>query len=287
MSNEATVRVEVKGDFAHVIFDQPNSRANTLTTTVWNDLSAAIDIVGQRTDVRGAILSSAKDGIFVAGADLKELYGMMSGPENAVRELLGLGLRVLESLESLPIPTVAVIDGAALGGGMEVALACEYRIVGSHPKCKMGLPEVKLGLIPGWGGTQRLPRIVGIPASVEMLISGRAFSALESFAVGLADENVPSNQLIETATTVLARADWDQRREKKRQPVKDTVSVDWSNLLSQLSDDERPAAEAAIRVVGEGAGLELSQATAFETDAFVPLLFGPAARRRIEGFLKK
>ncbi len=287
MNDAPAVRIEFRDTIAHITFDQPDSRANTLSTAVWSDFADALTQVAGKRDLNGLVLSSSKDGIFIAGANLRELYGLIDDQTGLTRRLLNAGLDVLAAIEAMPFPTVAMIDGAALGGGLEVALACDYRIAGSHPKCKLGLPEVKLGLIPGWGGTQRLPRLVGLATGAEMLITGRSYSPLEAFAIGLIDEAVPSEELDAAVAVTLARTDWSARRNKRANPAIGDKPSDWSAQLSQLSDDERPAAEESLRVVAEGAKLPLMQATAIETDAFVPLLNGPAARRRIEAFLKK
>ena len=287
MNEAAAVRVEYEATIARIIFDQPNARANTLSTAVWSDLADALTEVAARHDLTGLILSSKKDGIFIAGADLKELYGLLGDETGLARRLLTAGLGVLAAIEAMPFPTVAMIDGAALGGGLEVALACDYRVAGSHPKCKLGLPEVKLGLIPGWGGTQRLPRLVGLAPGAVMLITGRSYSSLEAFAVGLVDDALPSDQLEAAAIAALTRPDWSARRNKRDSAAIGEMPTEWSEQLAQLSEDERPAAEAALRLVAAGAKLPLQQATAIETDAFIPLLNSPAARRRIEAFLKK
>lgn len=287
MNESPSVRLEVQDSIARIIFDQPNSRANTLSTAVWSDFADVLTSITTHRDLRGAIVSSSKDGIFIAGADLKELHGLLDDQQGLTRRLLTAGLNVLAALEAMPFPTVAMIDGAALGGGLEVALACDYRVAGSHVKCKLGLPEVKLGLIPGWGGTQRLPRVVGLAAGTEMLITGRTFTSLEAFAIGLVDEAAPSGQLPAAATTILTRTDWRERRRRKETLIAETMVNDWSAQLGQLSGDERPAAEVALQVVAKGAQLPLEQATAVETDAFVPLMRSDAARRRIEAFLKK
>src|SRR4051812_34347268 len=158
---DPAVRLDVRPDTVAVLtLDQPGSKANVLTTQMWTELEAAVDALATRTDVRGLVIASAKPGIFIAGADLKLLANAAGPNDPAVRSFIEHGLRVLEKLEALPFPTCAAIDGAALGGGLEVALACDYRVVGTSDKVKLGLPEVTLGLIPGWGGTQRLPRWV-------------------------------------------------------------------------------------------------------------------------------
>ena len=148
-----SIRVAIRPDSVAVLtFDQPGSKANVLTTELWQELEATLDTLKSRAELKALVLASAKPGIFIAGADLKLLANALTPNEPAVRAFIELGLRVLEKLESLPYPTCAAIDGAALGGGLEVALACDSRICGTNPKVKLGLPEVTLGLIPGWGG---------------------------------------------------------------------------------------------------------------------------------------
>jgi enoyl-CoA hydratase/carnithine racemase len=149
----SAVQLVVRPDSVAVVtLDQPGRKANVLSAGLWDDFEAVIDSLAARTDLKGMVLASAKPDIFIAGADLN-LLGSAPGPgDPAVRGFIEQGLRVLQKLESLPFPTCAAIDGAALGGGLEVALACDYRLCGTNPQAKLGLPEVKLGLIPGWGG---------------------------------------------------------------------------------------------------------------------------------------
>ena len=161
--------------------------------------------LAHRPDVTGLILESAKPGIFIAGADLKELGERRPRPAPGVIEL---GHRVLDMLEALPFPTVAAIDGAALGGGLEVALACDFRVCGTNPKVQLGLPEIKLGLIPGWGGTQRLPRLVGVEEAIERLLSGESYDASDPPPDDLVDETVASERLADAARTGSATGDW-------------------------------------------------------------------------------
>src|SRR5688572_4802736 len=154
--------------------------------------------------------------MFIAGADLKELGSADAG---GTRGLIELGHRVLHTLEELPYPTVAAIDGAALGGGLEVALACDFRLCGTGPKVQLGLPEIKLGLVPGWGGTQRLPRLVGVEEAIERLLSGESYDVTDPPPDDLVDETVPSEQLAQAGSNWLATGDWREVREAKRSPV--------------------------------------------------------------------
>jgi enoyl-CoA hydratase/carnithine racemase len=154
--------IDLANGVAVLTFDQPGSRANILTREMWGELRTALEQLAGEAGIRGLVLASAKPGIFIAGADLKFFATVAEQNDPAVAELIRFGLDTLELLETLPFPTCAAIDGAAVGGGLEVALACDTRLLGTNPRVELGLPETKLGLIPGWGGTQRLPRIAGM-----------------------------------------------------------------------------------------------------------------------------
>src|SRR6478752_1686126 len=179
MSQQITLTTRDDG-VAVLTFDQPGSKANVLTRELWTEFGETLASLATRTDLKGLVLASAKPGIFIAGADLKLLANAPGPNDPEVRAFIEQGLRVLEQLEALPFPTCAAIDGAALGGGLEVALACDSRIAGVNPKLQLGLPEVKLGLTPGWGGTQRLPRIAGLPSATEMVTTGQSLDIREA-----------------------------------------------------------------------------------------------------------
>src|SRR5262245_28665782 len=210
-------------EIATITFDQQGSRANTLSSNTWNELAHAVTEASSQSHVKGLILKSAKDGMFLAGADLKELFALpIDNPEPA-RALLQLGHRVLSLLEAAPFPSVAIIDGACLGGGLEVALACDYRIAGMNPKIKIGLPEVKLGLIPGWGGTQRLPRIVGLAIGADLLVTGRALTGHEAWQFGFVDVVHSSDELESAAIRCVGNSsfdEWSGRRRTKHSPMR-------------------------------------------------------------------
>src|SRR5947208_565735 len=189
MSQAITVTTRPDG-VAVLTFDQPGSKANVLTRELWTEFGEALAALHTRTDLKGLVLASAKPGIFIAGADLKLLANAPGPNDPEVRAFIELGLRVLEQLEALPFPTCAALDGAALGGGLEVALACDYRVCGTNPKVQLGLPEVKLGLIPGWGGTQRLPRIIDmnrLHAACKLVTTAELLDAPSAVAHEVAD----------------------------------------------------------------------------------------------------
>jgi enoyl-CoA hydratase/carnithine racemase len=276
------VRAEVRPDRVAVLtIDQPDAKVNVLTGQLWADLGAAVDGLAARADLAGVVVASGKPGVFVAGADLK-LLGDAPGPNDpAVRAFLELGLRVLGKLDALPVPTCAAIDGAALGGGLEVALACDYRAVGSHPRTQLGLPEVKLGLIPGWGGTQRLPRLVGLPAAADLLTTGNPVGGPQALDLGLVDAAADSAGLLDAAARlVLDRPGWADRRAAKHAPL----PLD-AHPTAKMPPVTAPAAvREAYRVATEGAKLPLDAGIRLETAAFLQLAGSAESKELIAEF---
>ncbi|MBX7103728.1 MAG: enoyl-CoA hydratase/isomerase family protein [Gemmataceae bacterium] len=284
------LKLEYLGPTARITFDQPESRANVLSSAMWDALGAAVADVAGRADVSALVLMSAKPGIFLAGADLNELYSLPPDDPAPARALVKKGLDVLQALESLPIPVAAAIDGACLGGGLEVAMACDFRVAGTHPKCKLGLPEVKLGLIPGWAGTQRLARIIGLDRAAEMLVTGRSLSADEALQAGLVDRVAPGESLESAAVDLLQvspREAWQDRRTKKREPAPAGTITGARELLASLPAEEKTAGEIALQVLALGNRLPLPMGAKVESESFVPLLASPAARAKMAIFLKK
>lgn len=270
----SAITVAVRPDAVAVLtFDQPNSRANVLSRELWSEFGDALAALAGRTDVKGLVVASAKPGIFIAGADLKLLASAPGPNDPDVRAFIEQGLRVLEQLEALPFPTCAAIDGAALGGGLEVALACDYRACGTNPKVQLGLPEVKLGLIPGWGGTQRLPRLIGAERAVQMLTSGDSLNAQQATECGLVGSFAESSELIESAAKLFTN---NRARHARFGPVANAALPPQSELSG--------AAAEAVRVVIEGAPLLLREAIAVETDAFLRLAGGDESKRLIAEF---
>lgn len=288
--SEAALRLEVTDGLARLVFDQPNSRANVLSTALWTEFGQALDDLAHRPGITGLVLESAKPGIFIAGADLKELGGADPGQ---VRSLIELGHRVLHTLEELPFPTVAAIDGAALGGGLEVTLACDFRVCGTNPMVQLGLPEIKLGLIPGWGGTQRLPRLVGVEEAIERLLSGESYDATDPAPEDLVDATVPSESLTGTASTWLVTGDWRTVRAAKRAAVPADLLpsaeflAETRQTLEVIESPMRPAAAEVLKVVLEGSLTDVAGGIRLETEAFVRLAASDNARQLIAEFFAK
>ena len=174
---------------AHLVFDLPGEKVNKFTAAVMDELDGLIAGFERRDDLKLIVISSGKPDMFIAGADIAEIKGLTTVEQALAKARRGQD--VFERLANLAItkhiPIVAVIDGPCLGGGMELALACTHRVVTDAEKTKLGLPEVTLGIIPGWGGTQRLPRLVGLPIAVDMILSGRQIPGAKAMKLGLAD----------------------------------------------------------------------------------------------------
>lgn len=181
---------KVQKGIGTVTFDTPDSKVNILTAETLKRLDAIIDeIRNNSANLEAVLLVSAKQDIFIAGADIKEIDGITSREEGMEKALAGQD--IFNKLEDLPVPTIAVIDGVALGGGCELALACRYRVATFNEKVSIGLPEVNLGILPGFGGTYRLPRLVGLTESLSMILPGKTVDAQKALRIGLVDRLIP------------------------------------------------------------------------------------------------
>lgn len=178
----------VKGDVAVIRINSPNSKVNTLNKEVQSEFVEVMNEIWANDQIRSAVLISSKPGCFVAGADINMLASCTT-PQEATR-ISQEGQRMFEKLEKSPKPVVAAISGSCLGGGLELALACQYRIATKDRKTVLGVPEVLLGILPGAGGTQRLPKMVGVPAAFDMMLTGRNIRADRAKKMGLVDQLV-------------------------------------------------------------------------------------------------
>lgn len=193
----ANVEYEKKGAIAYVTVNRPKV-LNALNAATWTDLRSAFEDARDDAAVRGIILTGAGDKAFIAGADISELaHATAIDAEQFSR----FGQQVLDLVEGLGKPVIAAINGFALGGGCETAMACTIRI--AVETAKFGQPEVKLGLVPGGGGTQRLPRLVGKGRALQLILSGEMIGAQEAWRIGLVNEIVPAADLITRAEAIL------------------------------------------------------------------------------------
>ncbi len=226
------VLYEKKGAIAYVTLNRPKV-LNALDTPTWSDLATAFREARDDAEVRGVILTGAGDRAFIAGADIGELAHL--GAFDA-QESSRFGQGVLDLIENLGKPVIAAVNGFALGGGCETALACTLRL--AVPTAKFGQPEVKLGLLPGGGGTQRLPRLVGKGRALQLILTGDPIDAEEAHRIGLVNEIVPAADLIARAEAILARIAGNA-------PIALKLALEVVNKGLETSQDEACALEAA------------------------------------------
>lgn len=194
-----TLTSTLEQDVLVVTIDRPGEAVNTLTPELVSELESMFMQVNDDSVIEGVVLISGKPDSFIAGADIEQFLDIRTSGE--AERISRMGQDVLHRLETLRVPVVAAIHGACLGGGLETTLACRYRICTEHPKTALGVPEVQLGLIPGLGGTQRLPRRVGLQAALDMILTGRSIRPKRALQMGLVDEMVHPAILRDIAIT--------------------------------------------------------------------------------------
>lgn len=188
MSTQPAVTLEVENGIAVLTLDVPGASVNTFSPQVIQEFTVLLDRIDKDVHVRGAVVISGKAGNFIAGADIDQFLEFKTAADAS--NASAFGHTMFHRIEKGRVPVVAAVDGACLGGGLELALACAYRIAAESPKTLFALPEVKLGLIPGAGGTQRLPKQVGLQAALDMILTGKNVRAKKAMQLGLVDETV-------------------------------------------------------------------------------------------------
>jgi enoyl-CoA hydratase len=228
----ANVLYEKKDAIAYVTVNRPKL-LNALNTPTWKDLRTAFEHARDDATVRGVILTGAGDKAFIAGADISELAHVAAfEAEQSSR----FGQGVLDLIENLGKPVVAAVNGFALGGGCETAMACTIRI--AVDTAKFGQPEVTLGLVPGGGGTQRLPRLVGKGRALQLILSGEMISADEAYRIGLVNEVVPAADLITRAEAILKKI-------ASNAPIAVKFALEVTNMGLETSQSEGSLLEAS------------------------------------------
>ena len=220
-AREPALTMEVReGGVAVVKFDVPGEKVNTLCTALTDDFRECLDKIDADESIKSVVLMSGKDSCFIAGADIAQLDGCSTSQE--LQELSQMGQQMMDRVENNKRPFVAAIHGPALGGGLEVALACDYRICTEHKSTNMALPEVQLGLLPGAGGTQRLPRLIGLEKAMPLMLQGKNVKPKQAKRMGLVDGLADPNAL-EHAAVFAARglADGSIKMPAKRRKKKD------------------------------------------------------------------
>lgn len=277
---------------AELVFSSPGS-VNTLDTKTVASLGNALDILEQLDGLQGVLLRSDKPA-FIVGADITEFLSLFAAPREHLQAWLVEANRIFSRLEDLPVPTVAAINGYALGGGCECVLAVDIRI--ATPTTRIGLPEVKLGIMPGFGGTVRLPRLLGADSALDIIAAGKDISAAEALKVGLVHAVVADEKLVDAAVGILHQAisgqiNWLAYRQPKREPLKlSAIEAAMSfttakAMVMQTAGKHYPAPITAVKTVEAAAGMARDAALTIETQNFVPLAGTDAARALVGIFL--
>ena len=216
---------------AVVTIDLPGESQNTLKAAFITEAHALLDRLEQDSAVQGVVFISGKPGSFIAGADINMLQACRTAAE--ATELSKAGQRFFDRLANFKVPMVAAIDGACLGGGLELALACHGRICTDQPKTALGLPEVMLGVLPGSGGTQRLPRLIGIPAALDLMLTGKHLNAQKARRLGLVDDVAPATILLPSAIALAKKL-------RSTRPVRNNASLFSVKGLTKLALEDNP-----------------------------------------------
>ena len=284
----------IENGIAVVSFDLPGEPVNKLSTAVKTELEALLSRLREDPLTRAVVLISGKADTFIAGADIEEFTAI--GTQTEAERLSFEGQETVSRLETFQKPIVAAINGACLGGGLEVALACHYRVATDHPKTVLGLPEVQLGLIPGAGGCQRLPRLIGARAALDMILTGKTERASKALRLGLVDEVVPRSILRQVAISAgdrLARQGLPKRSQKaglagwildRTAAGRQLVYRGARKQLLQKTGGHYPAPLAALEAVRVGLEQGITAGLAEEHRAFGELAVGDVSRKLVQIF---
>ncbi|GAA6140147.1 fatty acid oxidation complex subunit alpha FadB [Arenicella sp. 4NH20-0111] len=296
MFNGSAISVKMlDGGIAEMNFDLQGESVNKFDSKTVSELAEAVALLDDADDVKGLLVTSAKP-VFIVGADITEFVPLFgdNGGDIDVGSHLGKNNDSFNTLETLDFPTCVAINGYAMGGGLELCLACDFRVMSSV--AKVGLPETKLGIIPGWGGTVRLPRIAGADTAIDWIASGKEVRADAALKAGVVDGVVAPEDLRDAALTVLQNAidgkmDYEDRRDQKDEPLKlnETESMmvfeTSKAFVKGMSGPHYPAPVKAIEVMQHAARKYRDDALDIEQDAFAELAQTPVAESLVGLFL--
>ncbi len=247
------VKISIEDRAALLTLDYPPM--NVLNTATVTELDGALDELLANDEVKAIVITGGGQYAFIAGADINQILNIKDGQE--ARELVKMGQTLLNKIEAAPKPIIAAINGYALGGGLELAMACHIRICNN--RAQLGQPEINLGIIPGFGGTQRLPRIVGKGRALEMILTGARISGAEAANIGLVNKAVPAGEVVRTAM----------------------------GLAKKMASLSRSSLAAALVAVNEGMKVSLAEGLDMEADQFASLMETEDAKEGLKAFLEK
>lgn len=290
----SAITVQLLDDqIAELCFDSKNGSVNAFSADVVKELDQALTAIEGDKSIQGVIATSGKEA-FIVGADITQFGGVFEAGPDAIKAMLKDNNDNFNRLEALSVPVVAAINGYALGGGLEFALACDYRIAST--KAKVGLPETKLGLVPGWGGTVRLPRIAGVDTAITWIATGKDNRADDALKFGVVDAVVEPEQLKAAAIhtvkqCISGKLNYQARREQKRSPmplnmIETMMAFETSKAFVQATAGPNyPAPTEAVKAMQKASTMTRDDALKVEADAFVKLAQGDVARSLVSIFL--
>lgn len=284
---------QIENGFVEIVFDLKGESVNKFNEATVNELKTVVEKIQALSGVKGLLISSGKE-TFIAGADVTEFFGHFKKSEEELASWLGNVNKIFSAIEDLPYPSVTAIAGFALGGGFELPLATTYRVVAE--KSKIGLPETKLGIYPGWGGTVRLSRLIGADNAIEWVASGTQYSAEEALKFGAIDAVVPAAKLREVSLNMLVQArdgklNWQAKQDKKRKPLNlnkiESMMVfeGAKGFIAGQAGPNYPAPLEAITAMAAGATLSRDEALKLEAKGFAKVAKTPTAHSLVSIFL--
>lgn len=286
-SNPSAFTLTVGEDgIAILSMDVPGETMNTLKVEFSDQISEMLDTIEADNAIKGVVVTSGKDNSFVAGADISMLAACTSAAQ--AQEISEGGQRIFDRIEAMKIPFVAAIHGPALGGGLELALACHYRVCSDDNKTVVGLPEVQLGLLPGSGGTQRLPALIGIQQAMQMMLTGKQVRAKQALKYGIVDASVPKSVLMDVATE-FAKKPIKKRPEPKlnamgkaleRTPMgRQTLFKQARKQTAAQTKGNYPAPDLIIDCIQAGGGKATKEGYKVEAENFGKLVMTPESKQ--------
>lgn len=283
-------------DIGILYFDLPGEKVNKFSTAVMKELEQNIDQL-EKEDLKCLLIISKKPKIFIAGADISEIKDLNDSESGYQIGLRGQG--IFTRISRLPFPTVSVIDGACMGGGTEMSLACSYRIATDSPATQIGLPEVNLGILPGWGGTQRLPRLIGLQRSLDIVLTGRRLDAKRAYRNCIIDKIIAAEwveeQAIAFAKEIIAGKNKKYLQRRKTRGLVPNLLNKTSfgrkimfkrarQLILKKTAGHYPAPLRALKVLQETAGLPIERGFDIEARALGDLIVTPISKNLVQIF---
>ncbi|MCI0360586.1 MAG: 3-hydroxyacyl-CoA dehydrogenase NAD-binding domain-containing protein [Planctomycetaceae bacterium] len=283
-----------EADIALITFDLSGKGANILSLSVLGELAALLDQLQSRSVLAGLVIKSGKPGTFIAGADIREFLASLGAPKSEVVAMCRRGQSLFARLSQMPFVSVAAIDGICVGGGAELAIGCDRRVMADSPKTEYGFPEVKLGLYPGWGGTVRAPRIVGLANALEMITTGENIDPRTALVMGLASDVVPAEKLLAAAIGVVRAEKQSGQYLTDRQRWAQPIAVEPTELgflgatasamIQQETKGQYPAPMAALELMLETCQMPAAEAYEREAEGMASLFGSPVNAALINVF---